>query len=337
MWISFQQSDLSQYATMFFMAKKVLVTGAGGYIGSINSYKLLEEGYDLVALDNFSTGFEEPLELLQNKYGLDRLKIYKLNLADNLMAIFRENSMENPIKYFSNNVAGTINLLQTMLQANVTNLVFSSTCATFGETEVEEINESHIQNPANPYGESKMIIEQMIRWLGKQSNLHYVVLRYFNVCGATDDGLIGDAKKPSVHLMQNAVKGALGLEEFALTYSPVATPDGSPIRDYVNVVDLADAHIRALEYLFNGGASQMINIGTGSGNSVLEVVRKVEEITGHKFALKKGEPRQGEYAKAIASIKKAQQVLGWSPTRSIEDSVRSLVKWYKARPQGWER
>ena len=332
------------------MSKKILVTGAGGYIGSVTTYLLLQKGYQIIAIDNFSTGFEGPLKLLQEKFGKEKLHYQKLDLKDDLKEFSEKQkdieavvhfaaslsvneSMEDPAKYFSNNVSGTQNLLRNLLENDIKNIIFSSTCATYGEAEYVPINEKHPTNPTNPYGESKRIIEQMIEWYGKLKGLNYVVLRYFNVCGATDDGLIGDSKKPSV--MQNTVRGALGLEPFYLTCPEVDTPDKSPIRDYVNVVDLAGAHVKALEYLLNGGNSEIINVGTGEGNSVLEIVRKVEEITGKNLNAKQGPARQGEYAKMIASTKKAKEILGWEPTHSLEDSVNSLVKWYKNHPAGW--
>ena len=175
----------------------------------------------------------------------------------------------------------------------------------------------------------------MIDWYSKLKGLNYVILRYFNVCGASDDGTIGDSKKPSVHLMQNVVRGALGIEPFYLTCGKFDTPDGTPIRDYVNVVDLNEAHLKALEYLGKEATSEIINLGTGNGNSVLEIVKNVEEITGKHIAVDSGAARSGEYATMIASIDKAQKLLGWKPTRSLQQSVESLVKWYTAHPHGW--
>ncbi len=214
-------------------------------------------------------------------------------------------------------------------------MVFSSTCAVYGENEYTPVDEKHPTNPTNPYGESKLMVEKMIEWYSKLKGLNYVILRYFNVCGASDDGEVGDSKNPSVLLMQNAVRGALGIDSFQLTCPKVDTPDSTPIRDYINVVDLNEAHIKALEYLESGGKSEIINLGTGTGNSVLEIVEKVEEITGKKLPREKGEERKGEYAQMYADISKAKSVLDWEPARSIEDSVKSLVKWYTDHPHGW--
>lgn len=330
----------------------ILITGAGGYIGSVATSLLLEKGYTVVALDNFSTGFRAPLELLQNKYGKDKLKIYEADLQGFFSHIFKENqidlvlhygahcsvneSMEKPEEYFSNNTGGTQRLLHTMFDHNVKNIVFSSTCAVYGEAQYVPIDEKHPTVPANPYGESKLMSENIIRWYGKLKALNYVILRYFNVCGATDDGLIGDSKHPSPHLMQNAVRGALGIEPFHLTCGKFDTPDGTPIRDYVNVVDLNTAHILAVEHLLNGGKSDTINLGTGDGNSVMEIVKKVEEITGKHIEIGQGASRAGEYAKMVASTEKAEKILDWKPTHSLEQSVKSLVNWYTKHPSGWE-
>jgi UDP-glucose 4-epimerase len=347
--------SLLPYAKIGYMdSKKVLITGAGGYIGSVSTDLLLKNGYRVVALDNFSNGYRAPLEFMQQKYGEDKLVIYERDTKDELSDIFEKEkdikavlhyaafckvneSMENPSMYFENNVMGSLNLFDAMIKYGVKNLVFSSTCAVYGEAEYVPIDTKHPTNPSNPYGESKLMVEKILKWLGSQKELNYVVLRYFNICGASDDGTIGDSKKPSVLLVQNVVRGALGLEPFYLTYSEVDTPDKSPIRDYINVVDLNEAHLLALEYLEKGGESETINLGTGTGNSVLEIVKTVEEITGKEIQRQVGEKRQGEYATAIADIKKAKEVLGWEPKRTVKDSVESLVKWYGDHPQGWEK
>ena len=331
----------------------ILVTGAGGYIGSVATYLLLQKGYTVVALDNYSRGYEDPLKLLQEKFGKEKLTYCKKDLHDDLTEIFTKHkfgavvhyaalclvneSMENPEKYFSNNVCGTQNLLATMFEHDVNKIVFSSTCAVYAPAEYMPLDDKHPTGPESPYGESKLIIEQMMGWYGKTKGLNYAILRYFNVCGASDDGVIGDSKKPSVLLIQNAVRGALGIEPFFLTCPEVDTPDGTPIRDYINVVDLNEAHVLALEYLSDGGASEIVNLGTGTGNSVLEIVETVEKVTGKKLDRKKGEKRKGEATKMIADIVKAKNVLGWAPERSIKDSINSLVKWYGNHPNGWNK
>ncbi len=335
---------------------KILVTGAGGYIGSIATYLLLQNGYAVVALDSFSKGYKEPLKLLQEKFGKENLSIYEADLTKNINDIFQkessggvafdaiihyaafcsvDESMKQPEIYFSNNVCGSQNLLSTMMRFGVNTIIFSSTCAVYGEAEYFPIDEKHPIRPTTPYGASKRMVEELIEWYGKLKNLKYVILRYFNVCGASEDGLIGDSKKPSPHLVQNVIRGVLGIELFYLTCPEVNTPDKTPIRDYVNVVDLNEAHIAALEYLFKGGQNEIINLGTGTGSSVLEIVKEVQSITGKKIPLQKTTPRIGDDAKKIASIEKAQKVLGWKPKRTIKVSVDSLVKWYTRHPHGW--
>jgi UDP-glucose 4-epimerase len=332
--------------------KKILVTGAGGYIGSVATYLLLQNGYTVVALDNFSTGYREPLKLIQEKFGKDKLSMYEADLTKNVDDVFQkeknidavlhyaafcnvDESMKNPETYFSNNVCGSQNLLSTMMKFGVDTIIFSSTCAVYGEAEYFPIDEKHPIHPTTPYGASKRMVEELIEWYGRLKGLHYVVLRYFNVTGATEDGMIGDSKHPSPHLIQNVIRSSLGIEPFFLTCPEVDTPDKSPIRDYVNVVDLNEAHLRALEYLFNGGKNEIINLGTSTGNSVLEMVHTVQKITGKEFPLKKGTLREGDDARKVSSIEKAKSVLGWQPKRSIEESVNSLVKWYTSHPKGW--
>lgn len=334
------------------MDKKILVTGAGGYIGSVATYLLLQNGYTVVALDNFSTGYREPLRLLQEKFSSTNLSVYEIDLTKNIDAVFQkeknidailhyaascvvDESMKNPGKYFFNNVCGSQNLLTTMMKYKIQNIIFSSTCAVYGKEQYMPMDEKHPINPTSPYGQSKRMIEELMEWYGKLKNLHYVTLRYFNVCGASDDGTIGDSKKPSTLLVQNSVRGALGIEPFFLTCPEVSTPDKTPIRDYTNVSDLNEAHVKALEYLFNGGKNEIINLGTGTGNSVLEIVKEVQKITGKEFPLEKTTPREGDDPKKIASIEKAKSVLGWQPKRSLKDSVESLVKWYTKHPHGW--
>src|SRR3989344_303079 len=321
------------------MKNKILITGAGGYIGSIATYLFLQKGYEVVAVDNYTTGYRQPLELLQQKFGSKSLRVYEVDLKEKLSPIFEkekeisavihyaasclvDESMKKPEKYFKNNILGTLNLLETMLKFKIHNIIFSSTAAVYGEAQHIPITEEQPANPVNIYGESKLMAEKIIEWYGKMFDIRYLILRYFNVCGASDDGLIGDSKKPSTLLVQNAVRGALRIEPFYVTCPEVDTPDKTPIRDYINVVDLNEAHVAALEYLFKDGKSEVINLGTQTGNSVLEIVNKVRDVTGVKFEIKKTTQRKGDPARLVASIKKAKTVLGWEPKRKIEDSIK---------------
>ena len=331
----------------------ILITGAGGYIGSVVAYLFLKKGFEVVAVDNFFRGYKEPLELLQKKFGKEKIRFYDCDLK-NIEGVFKKEpgirvvvhfaalclvgeSMKEPLKYFDNNTTGSIHLLSTIQKHGVGNIVFSSTCATYGKTQNIPIGEDHPQEPSNPYGESKLAVEMAIKWAGELSGLNYFIFRYFNVCGASDDGLIGDSKKPSALLVQNAVRGALGIEEFSLTCPNVPTKDGTPIRDYINVVDLAEAHIVAVRQLLSHGGREIVNLGTGRGNSVLEIINKVQEVTGRKFEIGRSASRAGEDKELVADISKAYKILGWKPKRSLDDSIKSLIRWYKKHPNGWQR
>jgi len=335
--------------------KNILVTGAGGYIGSVTTDLLLQKGFNVMALDNFSRGYKSPLVYLQNKYGKDKITWYQKDLIkDNLDDLFKKEkidliihfaalcnvgeSWEKPELYFGNNVVGLQKLSETAIKNNVNKIIFSSTCAVYGDAKHTPIDEKHpLADPASPYGASKKICEEILSWYSKTNKMKYVFLRYFNVTGATDDSSLGDSKNPSFHLIQNAVKGALGIDKFELNYAPVNTPDGSPIRDYTNVVDLADAHMRAVEYILNEeNKSDVFNLGTGTGNSVLEIINLVKEKTGVDFEANMSQNRRkGEADKMIADITKSEKVLDWKPTHTLEQSIDSLIAWYKKYPKGW--
>ncbi|MBP6993726.1 UDP-glucose 4-epimerase GalE [Candidatus Woesebacteria bacterium] len=332
----------------------ILVTGAGGYIGSVTSSLLLEQGHTVVTLDNYIRGYHEPLKYLNHKYG-EKIRIFRSDLVvDGGKHVFDANpdieavihfaalldvgeSWKIPQKYFTNNVAGTQMLLEQCVDHDVQKVIFSSSCVVYGNAQYTPIDENHpIVDPASPYGMTKLLNERLLTDYRTLNLVKSIFLRYFNVCGATDDGALGDSKKPSFHLVQNAVRGALGLDQFALNYATVNTPDGSPIRDYVNVVDLADAHIRALAHLMKENTNETFNLGTGTGSSVLEIVQEVKRLTGKDFPVNENpERRQGEADKMIADISKARSVLGWEPKHNLSQSVESLIKWYTAHPNGW--
>lgn len=340
--------------------KKIVITGIGGYIGSVSASLFLKAGYTVIGIDNFSRGNKGAVAYLEGKYP-DTLHFHECDVreTEKLTHILESEhtqsdssidavihyaalcnvgeSEKHPELYFDVNVQGVVSLLEAMRAVDLKKIVFSSTCAIYGEPESDVLSEDHPIHPtSHPYGESKYMAERVIDWYDKVYGFRYIFLRYFNVCGATDDGEIGDSKNPSYHLMQNAVRGSLGIDEFFLNFTPVDTPDGSPIRDYVDVVDLNMAHIKAVEYIQTVDHSDIFNLGTGSGYSVLEIVHKVQEITGKTFDIKETERRKGDVVKAVASNEKITRVLGWKPEHSLEDSVKSLVSWYTQHPHGWD-
>lgn len=327
----------------------ILVTGGGGYIGSHAVKQLLQENHTVVVFDSFVRGYREPLEKLQ-QYGdltvvegdlLDEKAVngvFDAHTIDSVMHFAAlclvDESMREPEKYFSNNVIGSYHLLEAMRTHNVNKLVFSSTCAVYGEPESLPVDEMHTRNPVNPYGLSKKMVEDMIIWYGQLHSLRYAILRYFNVCGADSDGEIGDSKKPSQLLVQNVVRGALGIEEFKMTCPTVDTPDGTPIRDYIDVEDLVSAHIKALAYL-NDNDALVCNLGNGKGWSVKEIVTTVQKELDADFPVEQGATRKGEYAQVYADTTKSRDVLDWQPEKSLTESIQSLARWYKAYPNGY--
>jgi UDP-glucose 4-epimerase len=333
------------------MQKTILVTGGAGYIGSHAVKLLVEHNYRIVVFDNLSNGYRQAITQLE---GIGEIKFIKGDLRhpaeiDHLFATEKidavmhfaalcsvDESMKHPEQYFENNTIGTYNLLEAMRKSAVDYLIFSSTCAVYGETAYLPVDEKHPQNPVNPYGESKFLSEKIIKWYGALHGLRYVILRYFNVCGASRDGLIGDSKKPSLLLMQNAVRGAMDIEPFYLTCPPVDTPDGTPVRDYIDVEDLVEAHYHALMYLQKGGGSDVFNLGNGKGYSVKEIIKKVEDVFGITMPMPAGKPREGEYAQIYASPHKARQAFDWQTAKSLKESITSLQKWYTHHPNGYD-
>jgi UDP-glucose 4-epimerase len=249
-----------------------------------------------------------------------------------------DESMIEPELYWQNNVGGSSNLLRAMRGANVKKMIFSSTSAVYdGFNTPLPITEEAIPHPLNPYGESKLMTEKMMRWIGKlEEEFEFVILRYFNVCGSAADALIGDSYQPPHLLMQNAVRGAMEIAPFYYTFQEVDTPDGSPIRDYIDVEDLVDAHLAALDYLDKGGKSDIFNLGNGRGSSVKEIVAAVEKEFGKQLEKHEADQkRQGENKAAYTSPKKAEEILGWKAKKSIEDSISSLRAWYEKYPNGY--
>jgi UDP-glucose 4-epimerase len=321
--------------------KRILVTGGAGYIGSHVARLLNDSGYEVTIFDNL----ENSKQIVSEKLGLqiiqgDLREAESLNALDSFnfdaclhFAAYASvgDSIRNPEIYFENNVVGSSNLISYLIKHNCPSFIFSSTSEVYGEAKYLPIDEKHVLEPINPYGLSKRMVEQMLEWADKAGKLKYVALRYFNAAGCSLDGLIGEDHEPEGHLIPNVILGVLGKKEFKLTCSKVDTPDQTPIRDYVHVLDLADAHLKALEYLLNGNNSDQFNLGTGTGNSVLQVVEAVEKIAGVSIEKTYGEARAGEPAQKFASNEKAKSILKWNPKYNLEDMVRTTYDYLKSK------
>lgn len=321
----------------------ILVTGGAGYIGSHCVLALLEKGLDVVVYDNLSTGHIETIKTLQ-KYGnlifvqgdllnnsyLDNLFLtYNINSVIHFAAFSQVGeSVKHPAKYYRNNVVGTLNLLDAMVENNVKNIVFSSTAATYGEPEYIPIDENHPQNPINPYGQTKLIIEKIMDDYDMAYGLKSVRLRYFNVAGADSDARIGEWHEPETHLIPNILKSTFGNSQtFKMFGTDYDTKDGTCVRDYINVEDLANAHILALNYLKNGGETNYFNLGTNEGNTVKEVFSMCEKVTGKNIPVEMKPRRAGDPAVLVADNTKAKEVLGWTPNKTLEDSIKTAYEW----------
>lgn len=318
---------------------KVLVTGGAGYIGSHTAKALAQAGHEPVVFDNLSAGHRWAVRWgplvegdLADKALISRvLELYEIQAVVHFAAsAYVGESMQNPRKYFRNNVVNTLNLLDAMMDNRVKTIVFSSTCATYGDPERLPLTEDHPQNPVNPYGESKLFVEQMLKWYGQAYDLKWAALRYFNAAGADPDGEIGENHTPESHLIPLAIQAAMGrrpyLEVFGTEYP---TPDGSAVRDYIHVTDLADAHLRALGHLWDGGENLALNLGSGDGYSVREIISTVERVSGLSVPVRLTVPRPGDPAKLVADPSEAQRVLGWVPQfEGIESIIGTAWNWH---------
>jgi len=323
----------------------ILITGGAGYIGSHCALSLLEKGQEIVIFDNLSTGHIKTIETL-SKYGKVNFvegDLLDLNDLTNLFESFDINSVihfaafsqvgesvKNPEKYYTNNVCGTVNLLNTMIKYNVKKIVFSSTAATYGEPAYIPIDEKHPQNPINPYGQTKLMIEKIMDDYDKAYDLKSVRLRYFNVAGADIQSRIGEWHNPETHLIPNILKSTFyNGKTFEMYGSDYNTKDGTCVRDYINIEDLVNAHLLALEYLNNGGQTNYFNLGTNTGNTVKEVFACCEKVTGKNIDLKQMARREGDPASLIADNKKAKEILNWQPEKTLENSIKSAYEWEK--------
>jgi UDP-glucose 4-epimerase len=325
----------------------VLVTGGAGYIGSHTVAELLDKGEDVVIVDNLQQGHREAV--LGGK-------LYEGDLRDGafLDRVFSENSidavihfaanslvgesMKEPAKYYHNNVYGTLCLLEKMNHYGVNKIVFSSTAATYGEPEHVPILETDRTFPTNTYGETKLAMEKMMKWFDTAHGLKYVSLRYFNAAGAHRGGRIGEDHSPETHLIPIILQVALGQRaHISIFGEDYATPDGTCIRDYIHVSDLADAHVLAVEKLRHGADSGIYNLGNGKGFSVKEVIQIARQVTGHEIPARVEPRRAGDPAELIASSDLARQELGWKPSRSsLEAIIESAWKWHQSHPQGYK-
>lgn len=326
----------------------ILVCGGAGYIGSHTVHQLINQNKDVIIVDNLQTGHMSAV----NK----KAKFYKGDIRDSsfLDKVFSENNIESvihfaanslvgesmikPLLYFNNNVYGMQVLLESMVKHNIKNIVFSSTAAVYGEPKRVPILEDDETHPTNPYGETKLAMEKMMKWCDEAYGIKFVALRYFNVAGALEDGSIGEDHSPETHLIPLILQVPLKKREFITVFGDdYATPDGTCIRDYIHVVDLADAHIKAVEYLEKGNGSNIFNLGNGIGFSVKEMITAAEESTNEKIKVVLGERRAGDPAQLIASSEKARKILGWTPKyTNVKDIISTAWGWHKSHPDGFD-
>ena len=325
----------------------ILVLGGAGYIGSHTVYELIQAGREVAVVDNLQTGFREAVH--------PKARFYQADIRDRaaLSRIFDQEkvegvihfaassqvgeSMDHPLQYYDNNLGGTLALLQEMTAHGVDKLVFSSTAAVYGEPERVPILEGDTLLPTNCYGETKRSMERMIGWAARAHGLRYVALRYFNACGAHPSGTIGEAHNPETHLIPLVLQVPAGRREKILIFGDdYPTKDGTCVRDYVHVSDLAQAHILALDSLLAGGESDVFNLGNGVGFTVREVIETARQVTGHPIPAQVAPRRPGDPAQLIASSQKAMDKLGWRPRYNrLEDILATAWAWHSAHPEGY--
>lgn len=323
----------------------ILITGGAGYIGSHTVLEFLKSGFEILIFDNLETGHIETVNTLKsignvtfekgdlrNTEDLEKVfSSYKIDAVIHFAAFsLVGESVTNPAKYYRNNVLGTLNLLDAMVKHDVKKIVFSSTCATYGEPQYTPIDEKHPQNPINPYGASKLMIERIMKDYDTAYGLKSIRLRYFNVAGCDKLSRIGEWHEPETHLIPNILKSAINPDKkFKIYGNDYETPDGTCIRDYVNVEDLARAHKLAYEYLKSNNLSNEFNLGTENGDSVKKVFSECEKVLGYKIPVEVVERRPGDPAVLYANANKAKNILGWKPENSIQDSILSAYNWEK--------
>lgn len=325
----------------------ILILGGAGYIGSHAVHQLIDQGYNAVVIDNLQTGHKEAIhpqaifyqgdirdkEFLRQVFGKEKIEAAIHFAANSIVG----ESMTKPLAYFDNNVYGTQVLLEVMNEFGIKNIVFSSTAATYGEPEKVPITEDMPTNPTNAYGETKLVMEKLMKWCDTAYGMKFVALRYFNVAGARDGGAIGEDHKTETHLIPLVLQVPLGKREHITVFGEdYQTPDGTCIRDYIHVEDLIEAHILAMNYLLEGGKSDVFNLGSSQGFSVKEIIECARTVTGHEIASKIGERRAGDPSTLIASSEKAKKILGWQPTRtSISQIISSAWQWHQSHINGY--
>ena len=326
----------------------ILVLGGAGYIGSHTVYELIDSGEDVVIADNLETGHIEAVhpkarfykgdirtkEFLDDLFNKEKIDSVIHFAANSLVG----ESVTKPLKYYENNLYGTMVLLKSMVEHDIKKIVFSSTAATYGEPENIPILENDRTEPTNPYGETKLAMEKMFKWVANAHGLRFVSLRYFNACGAHVSGEIGEAHNPESHLIPLILQVPNGQrEKIAIFGDDYDTKDGTCIRDYIHVTDLAQAHILAVKYLNEGKESNIFNLGNGVGFSVKEVIETARKVTGHPIPAMISPRRAGDPAKLVASSEKAKKILGWKPEYAdLEYIIASAWKWHKNHPKGYE-
>lgn len=325
----------------------ILVLGGAGYIGSHTVYKLIDEGFDVVVADNLQTGHIEAVHpdarfyqgdirdkaFIDDLFGREKIDGVVHFAANSLVA----ESMRAPLQYYNNNLYGTMVLLEAMVRNGVNNIVFSSTAAVYGEPERVAIMEGDKTQPTNVYGETKLAMENMIRWTAQAHGLKYVALRYFNACGAHVSGKIGEDHSPESHLIPLVLQVPNGKRDKIFMFGDdYGTADGTCVRDYIHVMDLAQAHVLAMKRLMDGGESDVFNLGNGVGFSVAEIVERARAVTGHSIPAVVEDRRPGDPAVLIASNEKACKELGWKPEfDNIDTIIRTAWEWHKGHPDGY--
>lgn len=318
----------------------ILVVGGAGYIGSHTNKLLNQKGYETLIYDNLIYGHKEAVKwgefILGDLNDIEQLRLvfskYKIEAVMHFAAFaYVGESVEDPQKYYINNVSNTLNILKVMQEFECKYFIFSSTCATYGNPEYSPIDEKHPQNPINPYGQSKLMVEKILQDYSNAYDIRYVSLRYFNAAGTDIDGEIGESHDPETHLIPLVLDAALGKREdikvFGTDYD---TPDGSAIRDYIHVTDLADAHILALEHLKGGAKSDVFNLGNGDGYSVIEVISMVKQVTKKDLKVTLVDRRAGDPAKLIGDASKAKNILGWQPKYfQLEKIIETAWNWHQ--------